>query len=105
MPSDRFYVRAELISWRWIQLWGVFCLSAFLYVFVFSSRLVELLKMAVKSEKKDRTLPSVGLDLMKVALAEGTFELFWKEAVENGLLKEKDGPSRFVGKLPIDFSL
>lgn len=55
--------------------------------------------MAVKSEKKDRALPTVGLDLIKVALKEDAFELFWKEAVENTLLKDNVGPFRFVGKL------
>ncbi|XP_060115023.1 myb-binding protein 1A [Heteronotia binoei] len=59
-------------------------------------KLVEVLKMAVKSEKKDRTLPSVGLDLMKVALKEGSFELFWKEVVENGLLKDNIGPCSYM---------
>ncbi|KAL8198853.1 UNVERIFIED_CONTAM: hypothetical protein K2H54_026435 [Gekko kuhli] len=59
-------------------------------------KLVEVLKMAVKSEKKDRTLPSVGLDLMKVALKEGSFELFWKEVVENGLLKDNNGACSYM---------
>nr|XP_056721083.1 myb-binding protein 1A [Euleptes europaea] len=59
-------------------------------------KLVEVLKMAAKSEKKDRTLPSVGLDLMKVALKEGSFELFWKEVVENGLLKDNVGPCSYM---------
>ncbi|KAL7987010.1 hypothetical protein Chor_005929 [Crotalus horridus] len=59
-------------------------------------RIVEVLKMAAKSEKKDKVLPAVGLDLIKVALKEGTFELFWKEAVENGLLKENVGPCSYM---------
>ncbi|XP_026564304.1 myb-binding protein 1A [Pseudonaja textilis] len=59
-------------------------------------RIVEVLKMAAKSERKDKVLPAVGLDLMKVALREGTFELFWKEAVENGLLKENVGPCSYM---------
>ncbi|XP_054858045.1 myb-binding protein 1A [Eublepharis macularius] len=59
-------------------------------------KLVEVLKMAVKSEKKDRTLPSVGLDLMKVALKEGSFEQFWKEVVEDGLLKDNVGPCNYM---------
>ncbi|XP_070591325.1 myb-binding protein 1A [Erythrolamprus reginae] len=59
-------------------------------------RIVEVLKMAAKSERKDKGLPAVGLDLMKVALREGTFELFWKEAVENGLLKENVGPCSYM---------
>ncbi|XP_029143049.1 myb-binding protein 1A [Protobothrops mucrosquamatus] len=59
-------------------------------------RIVEVLKMAAKSERKDKVLPAVGLDLIKVALKEGTFELFWKEAVENGLLKENVGPCSYM---------
>ncbi|KAF7244331.1 Myb-binding protein 1A-like protein [Varanus komodoensis] len=59
-------------------------------------RLVEVLKMAAKSEKKDRALPTVGLDLMKVALKEGTFELFWNEAVEKELMQDKSGPCSYM---------
>ncbi|NXO73328.1 MBB1A protein, partial [Phainopepla nitens] len=60
------------------------------------SRLVELLKSAAKSEKKDKKLPSVVFDLLQVALKEGAFELFWNEVVENGLLKEKSGPVSYM---------
>lgn len=67
-----------------------------LHCFLFSSRLVELLRSAAKSEKKDKKLPSVVFDLLQVSLKEGAFELFWEEGVENGLLKEKSGPVRFV---------
>lgn len=66
------------------------------HYFISSSRLVELLKNAAKSEKEDKKLPSVVSDLLQVALKEGAFELFWNEVVENGLLKEKSGPVRFV---------
>ncbi|XP_032563623.1 myb-binding protein 1A [Chiroxiphia lanceolata] len=59
-------------------------------------RLVELLKSAAKSEKEDKKLPSVVFDLLQVALKEGAFELFWNEAVENGLLKEKPGPVSYM---------
>ncbi|XP_065503071.1 myb-binding protein 1A [Caloenas nicobarica] len=59
-------------------------------------RLVELLKSAAKSEKKDKKLPSVVFDLLQVSLKEGAFELFWKEGVENGLLKEKSGPVSYM---------
>uniref|UniRef100_A0A8V1AI99 MYB binding protein 1a n=1 Tax=Gallus gallus TaxID=9031 RepID=A0A8V1AI99_CHICK len=59
-------------------------------------RLVELLESAAKSEKKDKKLPSVGLDLLQVSLKEGAFELFWSEAVENGLFKEKSGPVSYM---------
>ncbi|XP_053864584.1 myb-binding protein 1A [Malaclemys terrapin pileata] len=59
-------------------------------------RLVQVLKTAARSEKKDRNLPPVGLDLLRVSVKEGAFELFWKEAVENGLLKEKSGPNSYM---------
>lgn len=57
---------------------------------------MELLQGAAKSEKKDKKLPGVVFDLLQVSLKEGAFELFWKEGVEKGLLKEKSGPVRFV---------
>ncbi|KAM6239199.1 myb-binding protein 1A [Spheniscus humboldti] len=59
-------------------------------------RLVELLQSAAKSEKKDKKLPSVVFDLLQVSLKEDAFELFWKEGVENGLLKEKSGPVSYM---------
>ncbi|XP_053941170.1 myb-binding protein 1A [Cuculus canorus] len=59
-------------------------------------RLVELLQSAAKSEKKDKKLPSVAFDLLQVSLKEGAFELFWKEGVENRLLKEKSGPVSYM---------
>ncbi|XP_068010581.1 myb-binding protein 1A [Melanerpes formicivorus] len=59
-------------------------------------RLVELLQSAAKAEKKDKKLPSVGFDLLQVSLKEDAFELFWREGVENGLLKEKSGPVSYM---------
>ncbi|KAK4812421.1 hypothetical protein QYF61_019655, partial [Mycteria americana] len=59
-------------------------------------RLVELLQGAAKSEKKDKKLPSVVFDLLQVSLKENAFELFWKEGVENRLLKEKSGPVSYM---------
>ncbi|KAM6048418.1 myb-binding protein 1A [Theristicus caerulescens] len=59
-------------------------------------RLIELLQSAAKSEKKDKKLPNVVFDLLQVSLKEGAFELFWKECVENGLLKEKSGPVSYM---------
>ncbi|NWR61807.1 MBB1A protein, partial [Bucorvus abyssinicus] len=59
-------------------------------------RLVELLQSAAKSEKKDKKLPGVVFDLLQVSLKEGAFELFWKDGVENGLLKEKSGPVSYM---------
>ncbi|NXT52896.1 MBB1A protein, partial [Pluvianellus socialis] len=59
-------------------------------------RLVELLQSVAKSEKKDKKLPDIALDLLQVSLKEGAFELFWKEVVEDGLLKEKSGPVSYL---------
>ncbi|XP_010181274.1 PREDICTED: myb-binding protein 1A-like protein, partial [Mesitornis unicolor] len=58
-------------------------------------RLVELLRSAAKSEK-DKKLSSVAFNLLQVSLKEGAFELFWKEGVENQLLKEKCGPESYM---------
>ncbi|KAJ1184813.1 hypothetical protein NDU88_001615, partial [Pleurodeles waltl] len=59
-------------------------------------KLVELLKTAAESVKKDRNLPAVGLDLLRVSLKEDAFDLFWTEAVENGLLKVQSGPCSYM---------
>ncbi|XP_069470834.1 myb-binding protein 1A [Ambystoma mexicanum] len=59
-------------------------------------KLVELLKTAAESVKKDRNLPAVGLDLLRVSLKEDAFNLFWREAVENGLLKVQSGPCSYM---------
>ncbi|NXW62873.1 MBB1A protein, partial [Eurystomus gularis] len=59
-------------------------------------RLVELMQSAAKSEKKEKKLPSVVFDLLQVSLKEDAFELFWKEGVESGLLKEKSGPVSYM---------
>ncbi|OCT95119.1 myb-binding protein 1A-like protein [Xenopus laevis] len=59
-------------------------------------KLVELLKTAAKSVKKDRCLPGVALDVLRISLQEETFDLFWREAVENGLLKDQSGPCMYM---------
>ncbi|CAI9585915.1 unnamed protein product [Staurois parvus] len=59
-------------------------------------KLVDLLKMAAKSVKKERCLPAVALDMVKISLKEETFELFWKEVVENGLMQEQFGPCIYM---------
>ncbi|XP_062887564.1 myb-binding protein 1A-like protein [Mobula hypostoma] len=70
-------------------------------------KLIELLKLAAKSVRKDQTLPPLAMDLVRVALREGTFERFWKELVENGLLKDHSGPTSYLcfrllgGTLPL----
>ncbi|XP_056663699.1 myb-binding protein 1A isoform X2 [Monodelphis domestica] len=59
-------------------------------------RLVEVLNVAAKSVKKEKVLPPVALELLRVALQEGAFELFWKEVVEKGLLQEHSGPGSYT---------
>ncbi|XP_067866182.1 myb-binding protein 1A-like protein [Heterodontus francisci] len=59
-------------------------------------KLIQILKLAAGAVKKDQTLPPLALDLLRVALQEGTFETFWKELVENGLLKHQKGPSCYL---------
>ncbi|XP_067864053.1 myb-binding protein 1A-like protein isoform X2 [Heptranchias perlo] len=59
-------------------------------------KLIEVLKLAAKAVKKDQTLSPLALDLLRVSLREGTFEMFWKELVENGLLKDQSGPSSYL---------
>ncbi|NWU90150.1 MBB1A protein, partial [Upupa epops] len=59
-------------------------------------RLVELMQSAAKAEKKNKKLPTVVSDLLQVSLKEDAFELFWKDGVENGLLKEKSGPVSYM---------
>ncbi|XP_069827252.1 myb-binding protein 1A [Dendropsophus ebraccatus] len=59
-------------------------------------KLVELLKMAAKSVKKEKCLPGVALDVLKIALKEDAFELFWKEVVELGLMEEQSGPCVYM---------
>ncbi|XP_017543393.2 myb-binding protein 1A-like protein [Pygocentrus nattereri] len=59
-------------------------------------RLVEVLKTAARSVKKESVLPSVALDLLHVSLREDSFELFWKEAVISGLLSDPPGPCHYL---------
>lgn len=59
-----------------------------------SPRLTEVLKMAARSVKKDRLLPAVALDLLQISLREDNFELFWRETIINGMLKDQPGPTQ-----------
>lgn len=57
---------------------------------------MNVLKVAANSVKKEHRLPDVALDLLRLALKESKFELFWKEVVEGGLLKSPSWTTRFV---------
>ncbi|XP_039110421.1 myb-binding protein 1A [Hyaena hyaena] len=59
-------------------------------------RLVKVLKMAASSVKKERRLPAVALDLLRLALQEGKFPRFWKDIVEQGLLKKQSWPVSYL---------
>lgn len=50
-----------------------------------------MLKMAANSVKKERVLPAVVLDLLKLSLKEDSFQLFWNKAIIDGMLKEQPG--------------
>lgn len=58
--------------------------------------LVNVLKMAATSVKKEHKLPDVALDLLRLALKEDKFPLFWKEVVEQGLLKKPCWASSYL---------
>uniref|UniRef100_A0A3B5LDZ7 MBB1A n=1 Tax=Xiphophorus couchianus TaxID=32473 RepID=A0A3B5LDZ7_9TELE len=59
-------------------------------------KLVEVLKMAARSVKKKRVLPSVALDLLKLSLKEDSFQLFWDKAITEGMFKEPSGPTHYL---------
>nr|XP_025719857.1 myb-binding protein 1A [Callorhinus ursinus] len=59
-------------------------------------RLVSVLKTAASSVKKERKLPAVALDLLRLSLQEGRFARFWKEVVEQGLLKKQFWPASYL---------
>jgi len=57
---------------------------------------VSVLKTAASSVKKERKLPAVALDLLRLSLQEGRFPRFWKEVVEQGLLKKQFWPASYL---------
>ncbi|KAM6911475.1 myb-binding protein 1A-like protein [Lycodopsis pacificus] len=59
-------------------------------------KLTEVLKMAARSVKKECVLPAVVLDLLKLSLKENSFQLFWNNAIVNGMLKEHPGPTHYL---------
>ncbi|XP_056313310.1 myb-binding protein 1A-like protein [Danio aesculapii] len=59
-------------------------------------RLVEVLKMAARSVKKDNILPTVALDLLQVSLREDNFEMFWTDAIITGMMSETPGPTHYL---------
>ncbi|OWK14852.1 hypothetical protein Celaphus_00000884 [Cervus elaphus hippelaphus] len=59
-------------------------------------RLVTVLKTVANSVKKERKLPTMALDLLRLALQEDKFPWFWKEVVEQGLLKKQFWPASYL---------
>ncbi|XP_008067281.1 myb-binding protein 1A isoform X2 [Carlito syrichta] len=59
-------------------------------------RLVDVLKMAATAAKKERKLPDIALALLRLALKEDKFPRFWKEVVEQGLLKKQFWPGSYL---------
>ncbi|KAK2110640.1 Myb-binding protein 1A [Saguinus oedipus] len=59
-------------------------------------RLVNVLKMAASSVKKERKLPAIALELLRLALKEDKFLQFWKGVVEQGLLKLQFWPASYL---------
>lgn len=58
--------------------------------------LVNILKAAANSVKKEHKLPDVALELLRLALKENKFELFWKEVLEGGLLKNPSWTTSYM---------
>ncbi|XP_053297734.1 myb-binding protein 1A-like protein [Pleuronectes platessa] len=60
-------------------------------------KLVEVLKTAARSVKKECVLPGVVLDLLKLSLKEDSFQLFWSKAIAEGMLKDQlQGPTHYL---------
>ncbi|KAM3601132.1 uncharacterized protein V6R79_008223 [Siganus canaliculatus] len=59
-------------------------------------KLTEVLKMAAIAVKKERVLPPVAMDLLKLSLKEDSFQLFWKNAIIHGMMKEPPGPTHYL---------
>ncbi|XP_030647317.1 myb-binding protein 1A-like protein [Chanos chanos] len=59
-------------------------------------KLVQVMKMAARSVKKEHFLPAVAFDLLQASLREGSFELFWNGAVVKGMLSEQPGPTHYL---------
>uniref|UniRef100_A0A1A7WZA4 MYB binding protein (P160) 1a n=1 Tax=Iconisemion striatum TaxID=60296 RepID=A0A1A7WZA4_9TELE len=59
-------------------------------------KLIEVLKMAAHSVKKELTLPAVALDLLKLSLKEDSFQLFWNKAITEGMFTEPSGVTHYL---------
>ncbi|XP_062874432.1 myb-binding protein 1A-like protein [Trichomycterus rosablanca] len=59
-------------------------------------RLVEILKTAARSGKKECVLPAVATDLLQTSLREDSFTLFWNKVVIEGLISDPPGSSHYL---------
>ncbi|XP_062071737.1 myb-binding protein 1A [Lepus europaeus] len=59
-------------------------------------RLVDVLRTAAASVKKEQRLPAVALGVLQLALEEDKFPRFWKQAVEQGLLQKQLWPVSYM---------
>lgn len=59
-------------------------------------KLTQVLKMAARSMKKEQAVPPVAVDLLKLSLKEGSFQLFWKNAIVDGMFKEHPGATYYL---------
>nr|XP_008269086.2 myb-binding protein 1A isoform X2 [Oryctolagus cuniculus] len=59
-------------------------------------RLVDVLKTAAASVKKEQRLPAVALGMLQLALEEDKFPRFWKQVVEQGLLQKQLWPVSYM---------
>lgn len=64
------------------------------FINIFFPRLVDVLKMAARSVKKENILPPVALDLLQASLREENLEMFWTEAIIKGMMSEMPGPTQ-----------
>ncbi|XP_017307203.2 myb-binding protein 1A-like protein isoform X2 [Ictalurus punctatus] len=59
-------------------------------------RLVEVMKTAARSVKKECVLPAVASDLLHVSLREDSFMFFWDKVVIDELISDPPGPSHYL---------
>ncbi|XP_041957407.1 myb-binding protein 1A-like protein isoform X2 [Alosa sapidissima] len=59
-------------------------------------KLVDVLKTAANSVRKERLLPPVAIDLLEVSLREDRFDLFWNDIILKGLMNEQPGPLHYM---------
>lgn len=69
-------------------------LSLAVTVCVCVCRLVEVMKTAARSVKKECVLPAVASDLLHVSLREDSFMFFWDKVVIDELISDPPGPSQ-----------